>query len=133
MSVIPVEVQLSSEQLLRAIEQMPEPDLEEFVMQVLLLRAQRGMPNLSPQESAWLSQINQAIPPGLQARFNELVAKRRALTLTEEEHGELLQLTDQIEQRDAERIQALGKLAQFRGRSLPEIMKDLGIQPPNCV
>jgi hypothetical protein len=133
MSVIPVEVQMSSEQLLKAIEQMSEPDLEEFVTQVLLLKARRRNANLSTQESEWLLQINQAIPPELQARFNELVAKRQAFTLTDAEHAELLQLTDQIEQRDAERIEALGKLAQLRGRSLPEIMKDLGIQLPDCV
>jgi hypothetical protein len=35
------------------------------------------------------------------------------------------------EQRDEG--EALGKLAQLRGRSLPEIMKDLGIQPSDCV
>ncbi len=133
MSVIPVEVQMSSEQLLKAIEQMSEPDLEEFVTQVLLLKARRRNANLSTQESEWLLQINQAIPPERQARFNELVAKRQAFTLTDAEHAELLQLTDQIEQRDAERIEALGKLAQLRGRSLPEIMKDLGIQLPDCV
>jgi hypothetical protein len=34
---------------------------------------------------------------------------------------------------DAQQIEALGRLGLFRGRSLPEIMQDLGITPPACV
>jgi hypothetical protein len=78
-------------------------------------------------------QISQVILPDLQSRFDALVAKRQGLTLTEAEQVELLQLTDQIEQQDAQRVEALGRLAQLRGRSLPEIMQDLGINPPACV
>jgi hypothetical protein len=49
------------------------------------------------------------------------------------EQAELIQITDRIEQLDAERIEYLGELALLRQRSLTEIMQDLGIQPPTCV
>lgn len=126
-------MQASTEQLLNAIAQMPQPELETFVEQVLKLRAQRQAPSLSMAESELLLKINQSIPADLQDRFNELVAKRQALTLTEAEHAELIQLGDRIEQLDADRIESLAALAKLRQRSLREIMQDLGIQPPACV
>lgn len=126
-------MQASSEQLLNAIAQMPQPELETFIDRVLKLRAQRQAPSLSAAESELLLKINQGIPADLQHRFNELVAKRQALTLTEAEHIELIQLSDRIEQLDAERIEQLATLAKLRQRSLREMMQDLGIQSPACV
>lgn len=126
-------MQASTEQLLNAIAQMPSTELEVFVEQVLKLRAQRQAPSLSAAETELLLKINEGIPTNLQHRFNELVAKRQALTLTEVEHAELIQLGDRIEQFDAERIEHLAALAKLRQRSLREIMQDLGIQPPACV
>jgi hypothetical protein len=126
-------MQASTEQLLNAIAQMPQPELETFVEQVLKLRAQRQAPSLSAAESELLFKINQGIPAALQHRFNELVVKRQALTLTESEHAELIQLGNRIEQLDADRIESLAALAKLRQRSLREIMQDLGIQPPPCV
>lgn len=107
-------MQASTEQLLNAIAHMPQPELETFVEQVLKLRAQRQAPSLSTAESELLLKINQSIPADLQHRFNELVAKRQVLTLTEAEHAELIQLGDRIEQLDADRIESLAALAKLR-------------------
>ncbi|MDF5727649.1 MAG: STAS/SEC14 domain-containing protein [Rhizonema sp. PD38] len=133
MPVIQVEAQVSAEQLLKAVEQMQEQEFEAFVTQVLLLRAQREAPRLSSSESQLLLKINQGLDDQLQDRFNQLIAKRQALTITDAELEELIQLTDRIEQLDAERIQSLAELARLRQRSLTEVMQDLNIQPPACV
>jgi paraquat-inducible protein B len=131
--VISIEVEMSQAQLLKAVEQLSGPELEVFLNQVLELRARHENPCLSGQESELMLQISQVILPDVQSRFDALVAKRQELTLTEAEQVELLQLTDRIEQQDAQRIEALGRLGLLRGRSLPEIMQDLGITPPACV
>jgi hypothetical protein len=131
--VISIEVEMSQAQLLKAVEQLSEPELEAFLNQALALRARYENPCLSGQESELMLQISQAILPDMQSRFDELVEKRQGLTLTEVEQVELLQLTDQIEQKDAQRVEALGRLGLLRGRSLLEIMQDLGITPPACV
>jgi hypothetical protein len=133
MPIIQLEAQVSAEQLLKAVEQLPQQEFETFVTQVLMLRAQRETPSLSLSESELLVKINQGIPTELQGRFNELVAKRQALTLTDAEHAELIRLTDRIEQLDAERIEYLAELAKRRNKSLTEIMQELGIHPPACV
>ncbi|MDF5724674.1 MAG: hypothetical protein PUP91_30265 [Rhizonema sp. PD37] len=58
--------------------------------------------------------INQGLDDQLQDRFNQLIAKRQALTITDAELEELIQLTDRIEQLDAERIESLTELARLR-------------------
>ncbi|MHC5610902.1 MAG: hypothetical protein ACYTXA_07760 [Nostoc sp.] len=56
-----------------------------FVTHVLLLRAQREAPRLSLSESELLLKINHGIPDQLQNRFNQLIAKPEALTITDAE------------------------------------------------
>ncbi|MBW4515595.1 MAG: STAS/SEC14 domain-containing protein [Timaviella obliquedivisa GSE-PSE-MK23-08B] len=137
MTVIRVEAQVSADEILKAVEQMSSQDLETFVTEVLKLRAQREVPSLSISESELLVKINQGISDEVQGRFNELVAKKQRLTLSDEELSdkdltELIQLTDEIEHLDADRIRSLGELGRLRRRSLSEIMQDLNICPPAC-
>ena len=133
MPVYKVEAQVDTKQLLQVVEQMPQPDFEAFVTQVLMLRAQRQVPSLSLSESELILKINQSIPDSLQQRFNDLITKRHSLTLTDAEQAELIKLTDQIEDLDVKRIEYLAQLAQLRQRSLTEVMQDLDIQLPACV
>ncbi len=131
MPVIQLEAQLSSAQLLQAVEQMPSEEWEGFVKRILLLHAQRSATHLKHTESELLLQINRGIPPELRERYEALLAKRRAETLNSEEYAELLRLTGQIEQLDAMRLTALAELARLRQTSLAELMQTLGIQPPD--
>ncbi|HEU5103822.1 MAG TPA: hypothetical protein VFU22_32620 [Roseiflexaceae bacterium] len=128
MTTIPIEV--STEQLIRAVERLPQQELETFVAQIVALRAQRTAPHLGQEETALLLRINSGISPDLQRRFNELVAKRKTETITPAELTELIEITDAIEQRDAQRLAALIELAQFRQTSVPMLMDALGIRPP---
>lgn len=63
-------------------------------------------------------------------RYDQLTAKRRSNTITPEELRELLNLIDQIEHSDAERIQKLAQLAHLRKISLTALMNELGIETP---
>lgn len=84
-------------------------------------------------ESQLLLKINQGIPADLQRKYDELMKKRRAETITSEEYSELLRLTNQIEKLDAERVRWLIDLARYRQLSLPALMEQLGIQAPPYV
>jgi hypothetical protein len=128
--MIQVKTELSFDELLKAVEQLSLSDLEQLMSQVIALQAQRKARSLSKAETELLLKINQGLPPDVQQRLNELVAKRQAETLSFEEHQELLQLTDQIEKSDAKRVQYLTELARLRGASLTALMKELGIHPP---
>jgi hypothetical protein len=116
--------------LLKGVAQLETNDLEQFVSQVLTLRARRIAPSLSRQETEMLEKINQGLPPETQRRYNELTEKRQAETLTHEEQQELLMLIEHIELADAERVQALTRLAQLRNVSVTALMNTLNIHPP---
>ncbi|MBF0349648.1 MAG: STAS/SEC14 domain-containing protein [SAR324 cluster bacterium] len=127
MPVIQLEAQLSSSQLLQAVAQMPEPELEQFVAEVMALRARLHTSTLSESESKLLNKINLGIPELIQSRYDELMVKRQNESLAGTELQELLNLTDQVEKLEAERVEALAELAQIRGVQLAELMKNLGI------
>lgn len=120
---------MESTQLLRAVEQMSSHELDAFVAQVLVLRAQREASTLSDDESALLLRINRAVPEILQQRYNELIAVREAEQLTDQQYAELLDLTTKIEQREADRVAALAELARLRQTSLTQLLHTLGITP----
>ncbi len=85
---------------------------------------------IDSDETELLLKINQGLPFDTQKRYDGLVAKRKAETLTLDEHQELLGLIEQIEKSDAERVKHLADLARLRGTTLTALMKDLGIRLP---
>jgi hypothetical protein len=127
---IQVRSQVSLDELLNSMAQLKTPELEHFIDQALTLRARRIAPSFRHGETRLLQKINRGLPPHVQRRYNELTARRRAETLTPKEHQELLTLIDRIERADAERAQALTKLAQLRNVPVMTLMAELGIQPP---
>ena len=128
MTTVEVRTQVSLYDLLNGVAQLDTPELENFVAQVLALRAKRFASSLPKQEAELLLKINQRWPIDTQRRYDELATKRQAETLTAEEQQELLGLIDQSEQADAERAQMIGDLAQLRNVPVPELMQDLGIR-----
>ena len=125
---MPVQTQLTSRELLKAVEKLPRQELNRFVTEVVALRA--GAPRLSRTESELLTKINRGVPADLQSRYDELIGKRREATLSQPEYDELLRLTEQIESWDVNRVELLAELARSRKTTLPALMKDLGIKPP---
>ncbi len=130
MPVVQVEAQLPTDELLRAVGQLNQSDLEQFVSQVIALRAKRQAPSLPRVESELLLKINEEVPSDIQTRYNELIAKRQAETLTPDEYKELLQLTQQVEKLEVRRVEYLAELARLRRTSLTALMEKLGIRPP---
>ena len=92
MSTVPIEANISSDQLLRAVEHLPPQELASFVRRVLILKAQREAPSLPQAESALLEQINLNLSPAQQQQYDALVARRDAGTITAEELATLIQI-----------------------------------------
>jgi hypothetical protein len=129
MPTIQVRTELSPDDLLQAVGQLNSPELDDFVQRVLLLRAGRVSRSLGQEETALLRRINDAFPPGLMSRQQELIRRRDARTISPEELEELIRLTDQIEGLQAERVGALIELGQLRQTTLDQVMRELGIGP----
>jgi len=122
--------QISPDELLKEVGQLSQPELEQFVFQVIALRAKRQAPSLPRAESELLLKINEGLPSDVQQRYANLIAKRQAETLTPDEYAELLKLTQQAEQLQVRRVEYLAELARGRGISLSALIENLGIHPP---
>lgn len=123
-----------------------EPDIEQWVGQeaqrvgiapeVFVAQRLRDQSNLArklaalpDEESILLTRINEGLPTDFWLRYRELVGKRQAEVLTDEERAELIRLSDRVEQKNAERAPYLIALARLRGVSLPVLVQQLGLRP----
>jgi hypothetical protein len=122
-----IRTEASTDDLLDAVAQLSTEDLTAFAERVATLRAERVAAHLSHDETALLLRIGRGLPAGVRGRYDELVAKRCAETLSTDEHAELIRLTDDVERIDADRIEALVALAGLRRTSPADLMRSLGI------
>ncbi len=87
-------------------------------------------PHLSSHETELLRQINRGLTTEEWERYRQLIAKRRAESLTPEEHTDLIAFSDQIEEANVRRAECLVELARLRGVQLETLMDDLGLRSP---
>jgi fructose-1-phosphate kinase PfkB-like protein len=130
MPTINVQADVSIDVLVQAAEQLSETELRHFTSQILALNAKRTAPSVAQAEAELLVHISGRLPEDVQRRYDELIAKRDAETLSDAEHAELLRLTKQVEAFDVARVEALSQLAARRGVTLSALMRQLGIESP---
>lgn len=126
---VEVTTKLSTDELLKAVQQLPAGELNKFIRQVIALQAQRGERFLDDDEEAALLNLIQAdLALADRNKLDTLRAKSRETPLTPVEQAELLQLVQQVEQQNVIRVKALVELAQKRNVTLGELMVDLGLE-----
>lgn len=110
-------------------------DVNDYVVNAVQERLRRDQenetPRLSEKESQLLQKINSGLPREVWQRYRELIEKRRDENLTADEQNKLIQMSDQLEQINASRMEHLVELAQIRSLPLRDLMKQLGITPTN--
>lgn len=74
-----------------------------------------------------LGRTQQGLSEQSRTCLRELIEKSEAESLTSEERAEYIALAEQHEDSDATRIRAVARLAELRGTSPAELMKNLGI------
>ena len=72
-------IQIEKEQLLDAILQMPQRELEQFAARAFSLKARERTSALSEREAELLFKINKGLPSATQRRLNKLIDKRRGV------------------------------------------------------
>ncbi|MEM7535776.1 MAG: hypothetical protein AAF639_26595 [Chloroflexota bacterium] len=128
--VIQPNLVLDAEQILNGMTKMAINEFEHLFEQILALRARRIVPTISQEEGELLLKINEGVPDEVRLRFRLLREKMWGEVITQEEHEELIDLTDQIETSDVDRLQNLLKLAQLRNVSLDTVMGQLDLRKP---
>ena len=116
------QIEIDLDEVLKSVAQLEPNELEQVVNQLIALQARQRAASLSTAETDLLQQINQGLPPTIRPRYEELNAKLHEETITPAEHEELLQLSDRIEQADAERLRHLIALAQLRQVSIDTLL-----------
>ena len=104
-------------------------DVPTLVRETMAARLREYNPARGLTERELVEQINRGFSEEFWARFRELVAKRRAETMTPEEQQEAIGMTDRTEARAVERLQCLLELSARRGRSVQQLMTEMGIRP----
>ena len=64
-------------------------------------------------------------------RYHSLISLREQEALIDEQQAALTTLSDRLERANAERVAVLAELAKRRGMTLPQVMDELGIYPPD--
>ena len=108
-------------------------DPRQIVLDALAARLRdvtSPVPHLDQDEAELVRQISLGFSSTWWARYEALKNKRRAETLTLQEHEQLIQMSDELEQANARRIHSLVGLAQLRGTSLEALMQEFGLTPP---
>ncbi len=127
MPKIKLEAQLSKENLLQAVQQLSDSEIEDFTQNVIAFRARQITRSLSEKETELLLNINQLLNQDIQQRYQLLIKKRQNEELTNNEYEELLSLTELVEKEQTQRLESLVELATLRGCSLEQLMSDLEI------
>ena len=129
MPVVQLNAELSFDQLVNAVTQLPQAEFQKFLHTVDRVHPLHEEHRLSSREADLLLKINQGVPSALQQRYGVLIEKRDARALTPEEYQELLELTDRVELLDAQRMEHIVELAHFRNQSLHMLLEELGMSP----
>jgi ATP-dependent protease HslVU (ClpYQ) ATPase subunit len=103
MPSINVEVQLSLEQLLQAVEQLTQPNLERFLSQLVILHTHKKAASLVKHEAKLFLKPHQNII--IDNNNEKLIDHTEVETLTKEEYQALLYLGEQIDKLQAQRIE----------------------------
>jgi hypothetical protein len=128
MHMATIQLEVSRDNLLEAIEQLENDELSDLVTEILNVRARRYAPVLSHQETELFQRINQWLTPEEQRQLVELKQKLEDETLTGPEREKLLQLNEKAETINAQRFEALAQLAVLRQTTLSELMHLLGLE-----
>ena len=124
---VPPDIERKLKQAASQIGLSPDSYIVRLLQQELQTRATSA--RLSAEETDLLQRINASLSAVEWERYRALLAKRDAESLNDKEQAELISLSDQIEQANVRRMEAVAELARVRKVTVPELMSTLGLSP----
>ena len=122
---------MDTQVLIQGVAEMPISEMERFVQQVNALIVQKKATDKNYRERFLLGKINQTVLSKEKIeRYQKLVQKLEAETISKAEYKEFMKLTELEEQIRYERLTYLVELAQLKSITLPELMDKLGLNRP---
>jgi hypothetical protein len=117
-------VSLSLEQLLEAVDRLSPAQMREFERRMAARRSDQR--NDRSDEAPLVRAAKARLTPAADRRLKTLIARSERGRLTREELAEYQALAQEAQQLDAERVEALAKLARSRGKSLGAVKAEIG-------
>ncbi|MEM6319477.1 MAG: hypothetical protein AAF960_17530 [Bacteroidota bacterium] len=118
-------IKLGLKDILKAISKLETKDIERFIKEVSNLLAQKKeKEDKEKVESNLIQQIRSVYPSKLNERYQALRIKLDSEPLSEKEQAELIELTNQFELLDAQRLRYLLQLSQLRSQPLNVVLKE---------
>ncbi len=124
---VPPEMERKLKQAASQIGLSPDSYIVRLLQQELQARTTPA--RLSLEETELLQRINSSLSTLAWERYHALLGKRDAENLNEEEQAELIALSDQIEEANVRRMEAVAELARVRKVTVPELISTLGLTP----
>ncbi len=119
---------MDAQTLLKDVAQMPLIEMERFVQAVNGLIVQKQATDKSYRERFLLRKINEtALGLEKTLRYQLLVQKLEAETITDAEYVEFMELADKEEKIRYERLTYLVELAELKSITLAQIMEKMGL------
>lgn len=127
------QLEITTENLLNAVVQMPDGEFNSFVQKARKLRqnSKTKKQSVSSAEADLLHKINNIFPPEQRRKYNDLYARFKNDDLNKGEYEELLALSNEFEMLNAKRIEFIGELAELRGQTLEQVMDFFEMKIPN--
>lgn len=123
---------MDTQVLIQGVAEMPISEMERFVQQVNALIVQKKATDKNYRERFLLGKINQTVLSKEKIeRYQKLVQKLEAETISKAEYKEFMKLTELEEQIRYERLTYLVELAQLKSITLPQLMDNLGLNQPS--
>lgn len=131
MSKVPVKAEIDIQSVIAGLTNLKISELEDFARELSGLITRKKTKDKGLREKELLALITQTtLPVDKRNRYLELSEKVEDETITEKEHVELLNLVEKEEGLRAERVKLLLELAQIKNISMPQLMEQLGLNPP---
>lgn len=127
---ITIKIESDLEEKLRESARKAGMSFDHYIVKLLEENTQLDAIEVDAKEKRerfLLEKINLGIPVSIWKRYNYLKSLREKEQLEPDEHSELISISDQIEQANADRMKYLMELADLRQVSIESLMESLGI------
>lgn len=124
---------MTADAILKQFQKLPFAEAERLVPRLLVSKVRMRPKAPGAKESRLLSRITAGAPMQTVRICRELIVKRRACGLTPREEQRLHRCTDALEAFNVKWLGWLGQLAELRGVTARELMKQLDLPPREYV
>ena len=114
-------IEITTENLLSAVVNLPKNKFEQFVSDARKLKR---------REETLIAKLPKFdLSEDEQKNYRGLLRKFRAENISKDEYKRLMKLIDKLEGLNVERLKCLMEIAKIRNKTLREVMKELDIKP----